>query len=136
MDINKIAEALKQAPKPGNKTIFAGQLAFKKIMEHLGIIYGCSEIKHGELIIKLDKLCGDNDIISTDPQIVEAMKEWEAENIVESTIKISVSNGCHPYYALRELLQFRNLSARQNEKLFHDCKLILKSKSEELPWAL
>lgn len=67
-----------------DKTIFAGTKAFEGIRQQLGVIYPCNEIRHGDIKIKRDNLVPENDVLSLDPDIVEAMKGFELVQAIKA----------------------------------------------------
>lgn len=56
------------------KTIFAGTKAFDVIKNGLGVIYGCNEIRHGDVKFVRSELAEPNSIFTEDPSLVEVLE--------------------------------------------------------------
>lgn len=56
--------------------------------------------------------------------------------IVQSVIDIAVINRYHPYDVLSALVEAMLLTEPHGQELYSDCKIILRGRSEELPWNL
>ncbi|WP_108944109.1 hypothetical protein [Shewanella halifaxensis] len=61
------------------KTIFAGRKVFAAIKECLGVIYGCTEIRHCGVTYMLDERAGENTLHTCDPELSKFLERVEKQ---------------------------------------------------------